>query len=130
MASNYRAGGDLERAAKAHLEDNGYYVVKSAGSKGTADLVAIKRGEILLIQCKRAGFTMAPAERIKLRQLAAELGGVPLCGSWVKNGRAARSVGFMELISMGPAGTRPWTPDHALADAHADAITSSRREDS
>ena len=35
--SNYRRGADLERAAKKYLEDNGYYVIKSAGSKGVAD---------------------------------------------------------------------------------------------
>ena len=32
--ANYRRGADLERAAKHYLEDNGYYVIKSAGSKG------------------------------------------------------------------------------------------------
>jgi len=33
---------------------------------------------------------------------------------WVKEGRAARTPGFRELTSMGPAGNRDWTPDHGM----------------
>jgi len=55
-SANYRRGADLERAAKHYLEDNGYYVIKSAGSKGIADLVGIKPGEILYVQCKLDGY--------------------------------------------------------------------------
>jgi len=113
--ANYRRGADLERAAKHHLEDNGYYVIKSAGSKGVADLVAIKPGETLLVQCKRPkdGYLL-PAERVALRQLALRLGAVPLAGYWYKQGRAARKPAFRELTFMGPAGNRDWTPDHGM----------------
>jgi Holliday junction resolvase len=111
--SNYRHGADLEREAKRVLEENGYYVIRSAGSKGTVDLAAFKADEWLMVQCKLDGY-LSPAERVRLRQLAAKLRAVPLAASWVKEGRAARTVGFAELTSMGPAGNRPWTPDHGL----------------
>ena len=117
--ANYRRGADLERAAKHHLEDNGYYVFKSAGSKGVADLVAIKglqgiqASETLYVQCKTDGYLL-PDERVRFRQAALKSGAVPLVARWAKEGRAARHVAFRELTSMDPAGNRDWTPDHAM----------------
>ena len=122
MPSGYRNGADLERAVKHHLEDNGYLlVIKSGGSKGKVDVIGLKRGETVIVQCKRSGTAVRPADRIELRRLALDLGAVPLMASWVKEGNAARTIGYTEIISMGPAGNRPWTPDHALATANADA---------
>ena len=114
-SANYRRGADLERAAKHYLEDNGYYVIKSAGSKGIADLVGIKPGEILYVQCKGAakGY-LTPAERVSFRQAALASGAVALVGYWYKEGRSARRPAFYELTSMGPAGNRDWTPDHGM----------------
>ena len=141
MPSGYRNGADLERAVKHHLEDNGYLlVIKSGGSKGKVDVIGLKRGETVIVQCKRGGnepisteewrqgrgaAAMSPADRVELRRLALDLGAVPLMASWVKEGNAARhdrGVEARRLTSMGPAGNRPWTPDHALADASADAL--------
>lgn len=128
MPSGYRNGADLERAVKHHLEDNGYLlVIKSGGSKGKVDVVGFKRGETVLVQCKSSGTAVRPADRVALRQLALALGAVPLLASWVKEGNAARSIGYTELISMGPAGNRPWTPDHAITNAHADAHADATR---
>lgn len=137
MSSGYRNGADLERAVKTHLQDNGYLlVIKSGGSKGKVDVVGFKRGETVFVQCKRGGNTpisledwrqgrgaaaMSPADRLAFRQLALALGAVPLTCRWVKDGTAARQLGYTELTAMGPAGNRPWTPDHALTDAIADA---------
>ena len=113
--SRYSDGADLERAAKKSLETDGYYVIKSGGSKGIVDLAAFKPGETLFVQCKRDGY-LAPDERIKFMQLARHIGAVPLVGWWVKEGRAARRAGFKELISLGPAGNRPWTADHGITE--------------
>jgi len=134
MPSGYRNGAELERAVKHHLEDNGYVlVIKSGGSKGKVDVIGLKRGETVIVQCKRSPITkeawrlgrgaaaMSPADRAELRRLALVLGAVPLAAVWVKDGAAAREIGYTELTSMGPAGNRPWTPDHALADAIAPA---------
>jgi len=113
--SRYDGGANLERAAKKALEDGGYYVIKSGGSKGAADLAALKRGEIVLVQCKSDG-RIGPAERIVFRQLCLRLGATCLVGQWDRGGpRGGRtSAVFIELTSMGPAGHRPWTPDHGL----------------
>ena len=130
MPSGYRQGADLEREVKRYLEDNGYsLVIKSGGSKGKVDVIGLKRGETVIVQCKRGGnepipmeewrqgrgaAAMSPADRVNLRRLAADIIAIPIFCRWVKDGRKARELGFTELTSMGPAGNRPWTPDHAI----------------
>ncbi len=117
--SNYSNGAELERAAKKSLEADGYYVIRSAGSKGLADLIALKPGELLLVQCKRR--YIGPAERMAFRMLAIRLGALPLLGEWVKEGRAARVVGF-SLMGIGDARS-PWCADRAAeAAARTDAL--------
>jgi Archaeal holliday junction resolvase (hjc) len=128
MPSGYRNGADLERAVKHDLEDNGYsMVMKSGGSKGKVDVIALKPGEVLLVQCKVSG-SMSPADRIALRSLAYDLGAVPLMARWVKDGSAARTIGYTEITSRAPAGHRPWTPDRALARALAHAAAPETRQ--
>ena len=48
--TNYQRGYRLELLAKRELIARGYYVVRSAGSHGAVDLVAMKEKELLLIQ--------------------------------------------------------------------------------
>lgn len=55
--SHYRAGRDLEHEVRHQLEGDGYSVIRSAGSKGAVDLIAIKVGQVLFVQVKR---TTAP----------------------------------------------------------------------
>jgi len=52
-----RRGADFERRVKRHLEREGWFVVRAAGSRGPFDLVALRRDghggcEVRLIQCK------------------------------------------------------------------------------
>jgi len=46
MTDRYRKGARYERRAKQELEEDGWIVTRSAGSKGGADLVAIKVRQI------------------------------------------------------------------------------------
>ncbi len=50
---NYRRGYIAELRAKEELERAGYLVLRTAGSKGPCDLVAVKEGEVLFVQVKR-----------------------------------------------------------------------------
>ena len=52
-----RIGNAFEKAAKRYLESHGLFVVRSAGSHGPADLVALipGGGAPMLIQCKVSG---------------------------------------------------------------------------
>jgi len=51
----YVRGRNFEYRVKKYFEAKGYFVVRSAGSKGVFDLIAITDGEIIGIQCKRYG---------------------------------------------------------------------------
>lgn len=52
----YRKGADFERRVRKIIENEGGFVVRSAGSKGVFDLIAIyPDGTIFGIQCKRSG---------------------------------------------------------------------------
>jgi len=52
----YRKGADFERRVRKIIESEGGFVVRSAGSKGVFDLIAIyPDGKIFGIQCKRSG---------------------------------------------------------------------------
>jgi hypothetical protein len=73
----YRLGRALEYRVRRLLEDAGFVVLRSLGSKSPVDLVAIRRGVLLLVQCKRSG-TLAPAEWNTLYALADSVAAVPL----------------------------------------------------
>jgi Holliday junction resolvase len=111
--SNYRAGADLERAARKQLETDGYDVIRSAGSKGRADLAAFKPGQIVFVQCKVDG-TVGRAERAEFVGLCARAGAVPLVAYWHKpSARAARVVGWWRVLSARPGHVAAWSPDYA-----------------
>jgi Holliday junction resolvase len=76
--TNYTAGRAFEYQVRDDLEADGYQVIRAAGSKGAADLIAIKPGQILLVQVKRLNGTIPPADRVKLTDLARMCDGLPL----------------------------------------------------
>lgn len=51
----YKVGRSFEYATKKDLEKYGYIVMRSPASKTPADLVAIRAGEIVFVQCKLHG---------------------------------------------------------------------------
>jgi len=55
MVTNYQRGRAKEYRVKKKLEQQGYYVIRSAGSHSYFDLIAIhkEKREILLIQVKK-----------------------------------------------------------------------------
>jgi Holliday junction resolvase len=52
--SEYSRGNDAERKVAELLRGDGYEVWQTRGSKGYADLIAIKPGQICLVQVKGA----------------------------------------------------------------------------
>ncbi len=58
MVNLYQKGVRKERKIKKMYERQGYVVLRSAGSHGFADLIAINKEErkIIFIQCKPDGF--------------------------------------------------------------------------
>ena len=66
----YAKGANFERAIKKTFDESGDFVVRSAGSKGPADLVVIdKLGEVTLIQCETGTNTKAKREALETAAL-------------------------------------------------------------
>lgn len=68
--SSASKGRAREHNARRWLEDMGYEVMRSAGSKGLWDLCGICRTGIVLVQCK-TGRWPTPAERVELEDFQA-----------------------------------------------------------
>lgn len=51
----YRKGYQFEIYVASYLRRNGFYVIRSAGSHGIYDLIAIRNGKVFGIQCKTNG---------------------------------------------------------------------------
>lgn len=77
MTNQYGAGRAREYKVRDLLIAEGYDVVRSAGSKGAIDLVAIKAGQILFVQVKTTT-PPGPASWNKLYDLASHVGAVPV----------------------------------------------------
>lgn len=80
-------GAARERQVAELLRTRGYVVVRCAGSKGPADLVAMRRGELpLFVQVKATTGSpfgvFPPAERQALREIAHRGGGTALYVHW------------------------------------------------
>ena len=108
MANNYRRGADAERAAMRLLTAEGWpLVIRSAGSKSPADLVALGPGGVLLIQCK-SGAAARKSPAATLRRLAAVAVALPpgvRCELWLRRPRrgwerlSARSSGPTPVLN-------------------------------
>ena len=72
--AKYAKGASLEREVARRLEALGWRVVRSAGSRGPADLVAWKDGHAMLIQCKAGRASMKKLEAEALALWARDLG--------------------------------------------------------
>lgn len=102
---NYEAGRRLEHDVRRHLVGEGYEVIRSAGSKGAIDVIALKEGQVLLVQAKRNG-VCPPAERAELLRVAGLLPGVgvPVVAS-------RPGVTYRRLTGPGPKQWVPWSTD-------------------
>jgi Holliday junction resolvase len=81
---NYITGRNFEYRVKAYLESLGYFVMRSCGSKGVYDLIAVPpanknkipisfvTGKALLIQCKKRDY-VHPEEMERLQKTSRKL---------------------------------------------------------
>ena len=72
--TSYSKGRRLEYAARDRLIALGYYVIRSAGSKGLADLVALGPSDTILVQVKKKGSEYDKEKLDKLRRLQVQEG--------------------------------------------------------
>ena len=83
---NYKKGRALEYECKKVLEGMGYFCIRSAGSHSPADIVAAKRGQILLVQVQKQSHLPREKEQA-LKAAAKQAGAIGLFaykrrGSW------------------------------------------------
>jgi Holliday junction resolvase len=83
----YARGNYAERRTADTLRGDGYAVWQSRGSKGPADLIAVKVGEILLVQVKSGTTPIGGSQWNALYQLARQIGAVPVVADWPKRGK-------------------------------------------
>jgi Archaeal holliday junction resolvase (hjc) len=105
--SGYTQGRDVEYAVIASLKEDGYDTIRGASSKGLADVVAIKPGQVLLVNVKRTT-PPGPKERSALLRVASHLPGVAL--PLVALGPASRLT-FRRLTGCEASAWVPWTAD-------------------
>lgn len=80
MNKNYVKGRKKEYKIKRQLEMQGWLVLRSAGSHGFADLIAVKEDKVRFIQCKPEEFR--ESERKKLEEEWKFLNGLKLIASY------------------------------------------------
>lgn len=75
--TQYERGRSFEYRVKKHYERKGYFVMRSAGSHGPADLIALKchapAADVILIQCKAGRANPTQKEICRLVKLGWKL---------------------------------------------------------
>lgn len=92
-----RQGANFELQIMAYLRERGYDVLRSSGSRGAVDVVAVGDFHVLMIQAKITNPVISPAERSAVRAIARRADAVPLVAH-----RDNGSVLFRELTGDGP----------------------------
>lgn len=75
--TKYRIGRAFEYRVRDHLKGFGFFVTRSPQSKSPVDLTAIRKGQVVLVQCKRGG-SIGVVEWNELFDLATSIGAVPI----------------------------------------------------
>jgi Holliday junction resolvase len=114
----YRRGIHLEQRCAEVLRRDGYIVYASRGSKSPSDLVALKTGQVLLIQVKSGTATISGTEWNLLLELARRAGALALVAD--RTGPAGRVIRWRRITGPHPPHSRTWpcenwTPDEVMA---------------
>ena len=114
--TQYAKGYAFEQKVAGHLAQEGYFVIRAGGSHGVADLVALKWGETLLVQCKTNG-VISIGDWNALYGVAQRVGAVALVAFRPSRGLIAyRQLGARRVARQAAEYT-VWTADEVVADA-------------
>jgi Holliday junction resolvase len=79
--NRYASGARFERKVADYLRaEFGFFVVRSPKSGSPVDLLAVRKGQVLFVQCKTDG-RLDPIEWNEFYDLCIEIGAVPLMAS-------------------------------------------------
>lgn len=104
----YRLGRAFEYRVRDALRTAGYFVLRSPASKSPVDLVAIRTGEVLFIQCKRGG-SIGVTEWNSVFDLAVSVGAIPILAE-TSGGRNAMRLWRMTDRKDGTKRPQPMAP--------------------
>ena len=94
-SGGYRTGRRFEQRVRTDLELRGWMVIRSAGSKGPADLVALRAGRRpLVVACSVGG--VRPAARRALLEAARRAGARPVVA---RRARGRRGQIVIEVVA-------------------------------
>jgi Holliday junction resolvase len=82
----YQRGNAFERIIADQLRGDGYSVWQTRGSKTAVDIVAIKTGQTLFVQCKSGVAALTSQRWDELHDLARAVGAVPIIADRPKRG--------------------------------------------
>ncbi len=121
--SHYSRGRDFEWKVRDDLAENGYSVIRSAGSKGDAkvDLIALKPGQLVFVQCKSTAGALGPDEWDRLVEVSAWVGAVPVLAA--KGGRG-QGVQYTRLLGPKRRGARIQNVERFVVDELAVGVPS------
>jgi len=91
---SYQKGRNFENYIKDKLERKGYFVVRSAASKGVYDLIAIKNGVVYGIQCKAGKARASKQEKERMVEFGEKYGIVPVLAT-----KRSKRVVFVDVRS-------------------------------
>jgi Holliday junction resolvase len=97
--TNYSRGYAFELKVWKDLQRNGYFIVRSGGSRGPVDLIAVAPGpEVLFIQCKRDG-RLSIEDRRDLYNLGMAFNATPILAYRDDDGQ----IKYSEIAQQGDA---------------------------
>jgi len=117
-----RQGAQFELDVMHALEEHGYTCLRSSGSRGAVDVVAVAplwdsgyedvQVSPLFIQCKITNPVISPAERIAVQDLALRAGALPVVAYRAKdpNDPRRKTILYRHLTGPGPKEWVPWAP--------------------
>lgn len=115
----YQSGRAFEWKVRDHLAENGYSVIRAAGSKGNAkvDLIALKPSQLLFVQCKSTAGALGPDEWDRLVEVAGWVEALPILAA--KGGRG-QGVQYTRLLGPKRRGARIQNVEPFIVDEIAE----------
>lgn len=113
--SHASTGRYVEHLVRDELRRHGWVIAaRAAGSRGPADLVALKPARVALVQCKRTQAQLSPLERVALIRLADTLG-LGLALPLVASKPLRLPITWRLLTGPGPKDWVAWRPERNAA---------------
>jgi Holliday junction resolvase len=111
LITNYQKGDHFEKRVLGDLRTQGYVAWQTRGSKSPADIIALKSGQVLLVQVKSGAGMMAHEDWNTLYDLAERVAGHAILAE-----RVSRKIRYRRLDGWHRFRSRYWPCEPFLLD--------------